>query len=59
MDIDPRFLMVLVIVVVALLLVFGGGGGRRLGKGNYRLCRACGAGHPAFARYCRRCGKKL
>ena len=22
-------------------------------------CRACGTAHPAFAQYCRRCGKKL
>jgi ribosomal protein L40E len=26
---------------------------------DQRLCRGCGTSHPAFASFCRRCGRKL
>jgi hypothetical protein len=56
--VDVRFLIVLVVVIVAVLLIFGSG---RRGTGSLagRACRDCGTGHPPFARFCRRCGKRL
>ena len=56
MDIDPRFLMLVAIVAVALVLLFGG---RRGGPDVRRVCGTCGTAHPSFARFCRKCGKKL
>lgn len=55
---DGRFIIILVIVAVALLLIFKSGGGRRA-MGMTRTCRECGAAHPGFAKFCRRCGKRL
>jgi hypothetical protein len=56
--VDARFLIILVVVIVALVLIFSTG--RRGGTALIgRTCRDCGAGHPPFARFCRRCGKRL
>ena len=55
---DARFIIIVVIVMVALLLIFKSGGGRRA-VGMTRTCHDCGATHPGFARFCRRCGKRL
>jgi predicted amidophosphoribosyltransferase len=49
--------MIVAIVVIALLLAFKGN--RNTGADLHRICRTCGTAHPAFARFCRRCGKKL
>jgi hypothetical protein len=57
MDIDPMFLLVVAMVVVGVLLVFSKS--RHIGPDLRRTCRACGAAHPSFARFCRRCGKRL
>jgi hypothetical protein len=60
--IDARFLMVLVLVALVLLLVLGGGGRRRQADGaaaGAKPCPHCGADHPRFARFCRKCGRKL
>jgi len=57
MDIPPPFILIVVIVVVALLLTFKGN--RNVGPDLRRTCRACGAAHPSFARFCRRCGRRL
>ena len=54
---DASFLLILVVVIVALVLIFGGG--RRASSFIGRTCRDCGAAHPPFARFCRRCGKRL
>ena len=57
---DGRFILLLVIVAIALLLIFkAGGGGAGRAAHITRTCRECGATHPGFARFCRRCGKKL
>lgn len=56
-DIPPAFLVIVVIVVIALLLMFKGN--RNTGADMRRICRTCGAAHPSFARFCRRCGKKF
>lgn len=51
-----------IIVAVTLIFVFVTiASGRRQGAGRLgqRLCGACGAAHPPFARFCRRCGQRL
>ena len=55
---DAGFLVILVVVIVALVLIFSSG---RRGGSSFigRTCRDCGAAHPPFARFCRRCGKRL
>ena len=58
MEIDPRFLMLIAIVAVILLLLFGPGR-RNIGPDLRKTCRNCGAAHPSFARFCRRCGKRI
>jgi hypothetical protein len=58
--VDAKFTLILVIVAVALLLIFkGGGGGAARAAHMTRTCRDCGATHPGFAKFCRRCGKRL
>ena len=57
--VDPKFTLIVVIVVVALLLIFKGGGGGARAMQMTRTCRDCGATHPGFAKFCRRCGKRL
>jgi hypothetical protein len=50
------WLMVMVAVIVFVSVVFGKGhAGERVGK----VCRNCGASHPGFAQFCRRCGQRL
>jgi hypothetical protein len=63
---DPtaRMSSTALIVMVCFVIFFvkrsaGYGKGRRAMMDAQRLCRSCGAGHPAFAQYCRRCGAKL
>jgi predicted amidophosphoribosyltransferase len=51
-----------IIVAVALILVFAtlsSGRRRALRSGQQRQCAACGAAHPPFAQFCRRCGQRL
>jgi len=57
MNLNPIFLLVVVVVIVALVLIFSTG--RRAAPFVGRTCRECGAGHPPFAKFCRRCGKRL
>jgi ribosomal protein L40E len=54
---DPKFLIFVFVVVVVVMLVLAPA--RRGAMFARRVCRDCGAGHPAFARFCRRCGKRL
>ena len=53
---DPKFLMVVMIVAAVVIVIFAPS--RRVGELR-RTCRNCGAAHPTFARFCRRCGKRL
>jgi predicted amidophosphoribosyltransferase len=48
----------LLLLVLAVTLVLIVAPGRRGGEGQ-RVCRNCGASHPPFAQFCRRCGRKL
>jgi len=51
----PIFLM----IVVAVWMVTRVLRGPRPARGEQRLCRACGANHPGFARFCRRLGRQF
>ena len=53
------FVMLVVIVVVLVLLVSAGSRNRTQGPAPQRGCGHCGAAHPHFAAFCRRCGKRL
>ena len=46
-------------VAVLLLVVTAARHRRAAGRADARLCRTCGMPHPAFARFCRRCGRFL
>ena len=46
-------------VAVLLLVVTASRHRRHAGRADARLCRTCGMPHPAFARFCRRCGRFL
>ena len=59
MELNPPFLMVVAIVVAVVVVVLSTATGRGRGGDLRRTCRMCGAAHPAFARFCRRCGSKL
>jgi ribosomal protein L40E len=50
-----------IIVAAALILVFMSiaSNRRNASRLEQRLCQSCGAAHPPFAQYCRRCGQKL
>ena len=52
----PRFLFLAFVVVVVMYLIVGPS--RRRASAQ-RMCRNCGASHPYFARFCRRCGQRL
>ena len=53
----PIFIFVIVAVVVFLIIRVLSG--PRHPRGEMRVCRACGASHPGFAKFCRRCGRQL
>lgn len=53
---DGRFILLVIVVVFVWLLLFKSGG---RGAHVTRTCRDCGALHPPFAKFCRRCGRKL
>ena len=56
---DGKFILIVVVVVVALVLIFRSSGGAARAMHMTRTCRDCGATHPGFAKFCRRCGKRL
>ena len=56
MPMSPQFLILVLVVALVLVLIFAPGLRRYDGR---RLCRDCGANNPVFARFCRRCGKRL
>ena len=51
---NPGFLMIVVFAFVLVLVLLKPGGSH-----GSRTCRQCGATHPKFARFCRRCGQRL
>ncbi len=50
-----------VICVGVMLIAYLARSARRAGGGSAgeMVCSSCGATHPRFARYCKRCGKPL
>lgn len=56
-EMNPAFVFVVVLVVVFLIAVLSGRGHAR--SAGHRVCRGCGADHPRYARFCRRCGMRL
>lgn len=57
----PSWLPLLMIVMVAAYLLAAILTQRRTPPWHteQRICPGCGASHPHFAQFCRRCGKKL
>jgi ribosomal protein L40E len=56
----PWFVFIIILAVIVFLLITTASQHRRhSSQTDVRLCRGCGAGHPAFAQFCRRCGRKL
>lgn len=54
------FILVVIAVVVLIMLIRTASSNRRhVMRTDQRLCRGCGTSHPAFAVFCRRCGRKL
>lgn len=52
--------VVLIVLIVAFLLIRTAMIHRRHSmETDQRICRGCGTSHPAFAEFCRRCGRKL
>ena len=59
-DIDLSFFVIVVVVFFVVVSVLKGS--RRPPDGSEGMaivCRSCGAAHPEYAKFCRRCGKKL
>jgi ribosomal protein L40E len=59
MGLPPIILILIVAIVIFLLIATASQHRRHTSLTDVRLCRGCGAGHPAFAQFCRRCGRKL
>ena len=52
--------VILVVAVIVALVVRSSANDRRRGPGHGAIgCPHCGSGHPAFAQFCRRCGRRL
>ena len=52
------FVIIATIVIVVLIFSMSSGR-RRMLHMQQRICGACGAAHPPFAQFCRRCGQRL
>ena len=50
------WLMIMVAVIVVVSVIFAKS---HAGEAISRVCKNCGASHPGFARFCRRCGQRL
>ncbi|HEY8746828.1 MAG TPA: zinc-ribbon domain-containing protein [Tepidisphaeraceae bacterium] len=52
------FVIVVTLVVVAFIVSVAAGK-RNMSRMPQRTCVSCGAAHPPFAQFCRRCGQRL
>jgi hypothetical protein len=52
------FVIIVTLVVVAFIVSVAAGR-RNISRMQQRVCGACGAPHPPFAQFCRRCGQRL
>lgn len=50
---------VIIVAVVVIVLIATASTRRRGAYMPQRQCRSCGAAHPPFAQFCRRCGHRL
>jgi ribosomal protein L40E len=58
-SIGPFFIVLVAAALLFLLIATASQHRRYLSQTQTRLCRGCGASHPNFATFCRRCGRKL
>jgi ribosomal protein L40E len=58
-ELPPLFVLVVIAAVIFVLVTTASQHRRNAWRNAQRLCRTCGANHPPFARFCRRCGKEL
>ena len=57
---QPQFLVGAAVVVLLVMILIGSPRQKReLTRAEDKVCGACGMGHPSFAQFCRKCGKKL
>ena len=58
---NPIAFFVLIVITVLLFLVITTAAQHRRysAQTQNKLCPGCGQGHPGFAAFCRRCGRKL
>ena len=50
--------VILTVIVVVVVLLIGAATSNRPASANVS-CRHCGASQPAYARFCRKCGKAM
>jgi ribosomal protein L40E len=55
----PFFIVFVAAVLLFLLIATASQHRKHAAQTQSKLCKACGAGHPNFATFCRRCGRKL
>jgi len=55
----PFFIVFVAAVLLFLLIATASQHRRYLSQTQSKLCKGCGANHPNFATFCRRCGRKL
>jgi ribosomal protein L40E len=53
------FIIFVAAVLLFLLIATASQHRRYSSQTQQKLCRGCGASHPGFAVFCRRCGRKL
>jgi ribosomal protein L40E len=58
-DLSTLLLLLTVAVVILLLVATAVQHRRHSAQTDQKLCRGCGTAHPAFAQFCRRCGRRL
>ena len=58
-DFPPFFIIFVAAVLLFLLIATASQHRRYSSQTQNKLCRGCGASHPGYAAFCRRCGRKL
>ena len=59
MEFPPFFIIFVAAVLLFLLIATASQHRRYSSQTQNKLCRGCGASHPGYAAFCRRCGRKL
>ena len=55
----PWFVIIVGVVIVIMLIRTASIHRQHMLDTDQRLCRGCGARHPTYAVFCRRCGRRL